>query len=257
MGEMYLVADVAYSNANNRYADNSAIAAVCIHTNQKFEKAMCVFDMEVGRMRGSEFALNVVKFCRIYKPRKVIIEKGPTTDLLHAEISRIATMQGIIVPIYWATPSNKKGAKISRLKGLETCLVAGKLTFRSGAYLDQLFNELTKLDGKRSSGSKHDDQADALSIAQKMLLPAVYGQAEEEDSMTPQEREVEQSAEKNRLRYQQMYGDVSMPTVVKASDFNPNRPPPSIEPPRQLSPRQQQMEQLMKVLPAGMRRRGF
>lgn len=259
VGEMYLSADVAYSSQNNRYADNSAIAAVCIHTNQQADRAMCVFDMEVGRMRGSEFALNIVKFTRIYKPRKVIIERGPTTDLLNAEIVRVATAQGVIVPIYWVAPSNKKGAKLSRLKGLETCLVAGKLTFRSGAYLDTLFNELTRLDGKKSNGWKHDDQADALSIAQKMLLPAVYNQqVEEEDSTTPQEREAETNAEKARRYHQQMYGDVSAPSVVKASDFNPNRQQP-VEPPptRQLSPREQALRQMLKVLPPGLRGRRF
>jgi len=267
VGEMYLLGDVAYSNVNNKYADNSALAAVCIHKNQRGEPSMCVFNMEVGRMRGSEFAMNIIKYTIKYQPRKIIIEKGPTTDLLQGEISRLALAHGINVPIYWAPPSNQKGAKVARLKALEMILVSGRLGFLSGAYIDTLFAELTKLDGRKSSALKKDDQGDALSIGVKYLLRPASLQSED-DTTTPQEREEEQ----RRVALQQMYDRThgsfyggtrnnpgTSPQGARASDFDPrrnNQPPP--EPTqRPMTPREQALSQLTKCLPSAMRRRNF
>ena len=245
VGEVYLLADVAYSNTNSKYADNSAIAAVTIHRNNRNDPSMCVLNMEVGRMRGSEFAANIVKYCRIYKPRKVIIEKGPTHDLLQEEINRISVGSGIHVPIYWAAPSNQKGAKLARLKALEIVLVSGRLSFLSGAYIDALFSELTKLDGRRSTALRKDDQGDALSIGVKYLLKPV-GLQTDEDTTTPQEREEEQRRLLQQAMYDRMHGGHwggtaknlgSSPQGERASNYGRNNEPPAPEPQRPLNPR--------------------
>ncbi len=255
VGEIYLTADVAYSNVNNKYADNSALAAVCIHRNSRGESSMCVLGMEVGRMRGSELAANIVKYCRIYQPRKVIIEKGPTHDLLQDEINRISLAHGIPVPIYWATPSNQKGAKLSRLKALEMILVSGRLSFLSGAYIDTLFSELTKLQGKKSTSTRKDDQADSLSIGVKFLLKSVSLQSEE-DTTTPQEREEEFRRALMQAGHQRMFSEGASSWTTARTFNQRNEPPPPTEPQRPLTPREQAMQRMMSILPPGLRRRG-
>jgi hypothetical protein len=71
------------------------------------------------------------------------------------------------------------------------------------------------------------------------------------------EAEAERQAERNRLLHAQMFGDASMPTVQRASDFDPNRQQQQqlLQPPRQLTPREQALQQMMKILPPGLRGR--
>lgn len=241
-GEVYLFGDVAHSQ--NKYADNSVLGVILVHKNQLGERSLCVLHMEADRMRASDFALNVVKMTRAYQPRSVIIEKGPTWDLLQQEILRVAGPTHI--PLYWSQPSNKKDAKLKRLKALETCIVSGRMTFLSGMYIDALFSELERLDGKHSSGRKKDDRGDVLGLAQTHLLPAVFGAAREEDERSPQEKEREEQMARTRAHHRAMFPD----------NYQPPKQPEALPPPRPPTAREAALAKLMAILPPGLRNRG-
>ena len=175
IGDIYLVIDSASSAGPA--ADMSALAVVRIAVNDQNQKTMYVLDLERDRLRGSELALRICMLTRKWSPRRCIIEKPLSWDLLQAEIQRVGMKYNVSIPMYAAPVSNKRAAKLLRLKGLEILFGSGQIKLVSGGYIDALFDELEKLSGShtaayRSSSSKRDDQADALSIAQKYLLPA-------------------------------------------------------------------------------------
>jgi hypothetical protein len=172
-GENVITADIAHSYTS-RYADNSAISVIRLYSNpQTQEKCMAVLTVEADRMRMSELAHRLVMLTRQYSPRNVVIEKSPAWDLIQSEIVRTAAKYSTHVPVWWCPTSNQKGAKRIRLKALEVLLAQGRLKFASGGYIDELFAELERLDGSKSSSSKKDDRADSLGLAQKLFLPAV------------------------------------------------------------------------------------
>jgi len=69
----------------------------------------------------------------------VLLEKGPTSDSLEADIRRAAGKYEVSVPTHYVTPSNVKNAKYLRIKDLEFLLNWGRLKFASGPYIDALF----------------------------------------------------------------------------------------------------------------------
>jgi hypothetical protein len=100
------------------------------------------------------------------------------------------------------------------------------LKFVSGPYLDLLFEELQKLDGRGASAkssTKRDDQADALGLCQQLFCPApIYREKQVDKSETA---EFEEQAEKEMLKrahYSRLFGN---------NNYVP--PPPQIEEPQQ------------------------
>jgi hypothetical protein len=217
-GETVITADIAFSQS--RYADNSAISVVRLYTNpQTTEKCMAVLTVDAGRMRMSELAHRLVMLTRQYSPRNVVIEKSPTWDLIASEISRTAAKYSTHVPVWWCPTSNQKGAKRIRLKALEVLLAQGRLKFVSGAYIDDLFAELERLDGTKSSSSKKDDRADSLGLAQKLFLPAVSVDQDRKDLEESQKMLAEQrNAALRNANYSRIFGGqgVIVPTVEMA-----------------------------------------
>jgi len=206
-GTVYIFGDTAVSTSAR--ADNSALAVCKLGLNPEGEKTIYVLDMVVGRFRGSELALQLVELTKKWSPHSVTLEKPLTWDLLAGEVSRLGQKYQVHVPIFWSPVSNVKNAKLMRLKGLEITMNAGFFKFVSGLYLEILFNELERLSGDHTSSyrstTKRDDQADALSIAQKFLLPASASnseQAKENEEL----RELQRKQALMHLSYQHYFG---------------------------------------------------
>jgi hypothetical protein len=207
-GENYISVDVAYSQ--NKYADLSAISVVRLYDNQQAEKCMCVLTQEADRMRGSELAHKIVMLTRQYGPRTVLIEKTATWDLIASEINRAGQKYSTQIPIFWAPSSNVRDAKNLRLKALEILLYQGRLKFASGPYIDDLFAELQRLDGKKSTAQKKDDRADSLGWASKYLGLSSSGNPVE-DAENKKLQEEQKEAALLRLQYQRIFGDNNAP----------------------------------------------
>jgi hypothetical protein len=111
------------------------------------------------------------------------------------------------VPVWWCPTSNQKGAKRIRLKALEILLAQGRLKFVPGAYIDELFAELERLDGTKSSSSKKDDRADSLGLAQKLFLPAISVDQDKKDLEESQRMLAEQrQAALRNANYSRIFG---------------------------------------------------
>jgi hypothetical protein len=226
VGFVVILGDIAYST--NAKADNSAIAAIRIFENETKEKCMCVLDVIAKRMRGSMFATELVLACRKWNPRSVVLERTPAWDLLQAEINQAIIKFPTTVPLHWHTPSNVKDAKFLRLKGLEGLVQAGRIKFVAGAYTDELFRELERLDGSRGGkGTRHDDRADCLALCQQLFCPAItytFTKSSEEDEL---QREEERRA-LQRMQYNRIFGH---------EIYTPPKPEPVTEPQAPRDPR--------------------
>jgi hypothetical protein len=166
-----IVCDIAYSQ--NKYADLSALSVVRLFNNSEGEKAMAVVEIDAGRMRASEFAQRLVMLTRKHAPGIVALERSLTWDVLAAEVTRVARLRETNVPLFFAPVSNQRFAKFMRLKALEVLLHQGRLKFvASGPWLDDLFNELERLDGGKSSSGKKDDRGDSLALCAQIFIPA-------------------------------------------------------------------------------------
>ncbi len=170
-GDTILSVDIAFSQS--KYADNSCIAVCRIYKNALNEPCITILDVLADRYRTSELAVHIALLTRQHGPRTVLIEKSVSHDLIQAEINRAAARYQIHIPVWWLPISNQKNAKFSRLKSLEGLLMAGRLKFASGEYVDALFRELSRQDGKKSSSGKKDDRCDAIALCQKLFAPAV------------------------------------------------------------------------------------
>lgn len=174
-GVNYLVVDSAFSTSNR--ADNSVCAVVRLATNPQGLKSLYVIDVEAGRFRTSELAAIIVRLWRQHGAKTCIIEKIAAWDLVEQEVSRTALKYGVSIHIFWTPIDTTKGAKLRRLKNLEGIIYSGQLMFASGLYTESLFIELERLGGAVIiGGRKRDDQADALSLSQKVLLPSTTHQ---------------------------------------------------------------------------------
>lgn len=201
-GDTYLGVDIAYSMSAR--ADMSSIAVVRVHQTQSGLKGAVVLDVEADRSRGSELAHRIVMMCRIHNPRMVFIERGPTHENLQHQISMTAAKYGVSVPVHFVTPSNAKGAKFSRIKDLELLLDAGRLKFKSSDYIDALFAELQKIDGKPSSAGKKDDMADSISIVTNSLR--IIAAVEEDTQRSQPEDEALHREANMKANYAAVFG---------------------------------------------------
>jgi hypothetical protein len=200
LGTTVLSVDIAYSLTSK--ADRTSIAAVRIHENLKRQKCMTVLDVVADQMRGSELCETLAKMCRQYNPNVVLIEKGPTSDHLQALITATAQKFDVSIPARFVQTSNVKNIKFQKIKDLELLLAQkGRLQFKSGEYVNSLFEELQRIDGTRSS-SKKDDRADSLaqvaSVFRIYSIESSKSQEEDADEVEKMQRKASLLAETQR-----------------------------------------------------------
>jgi len=239
-GITVLSVDIATSLSSK--ADLSSIAAIRIFDNSAGEKCMCVLDIEAERLRGSELSYKLVEMTRTFKPQTVLIEKGPTSDGLRTQIAAMSDKYGVPVPVHFVQTSNEKNIKFLRIKDLELLLSQKRLLFKSSAYIDALFLELSRIDGTRSSVRK-DDRADA--IAQCAHVYRIYSAQSEKNGPKESEAELE-----NMQRKAAMLAHTARYFGSAASDLQRANEQVQQQSPQQEDPRR---AMLSKILPPGMR----
>ncbi len=239
-GDTILSVDIAYSMSAR--ADLTCISVIRLHQNTVDKKCMTVIAQEAERMRGSELAVKLVLLTRQYNPKVVLLEKGPTSDSLEADIRRAAGKYEVSVPTHYVTPSNVKNAKYLRIKDLEFLLNWGRLKFASGPYIDALFLELSRIDGAVSSSKKKDDRADTLALAAQVFR--IHADEKEPSSEKSQD-EMEKMRKQAELRAQHE-------RIFGGGQYEQKKPAdaPPEQKSKQTDPR---LAQLAKCLPSGFR----
>lgn len=212
---VYASGDLAFSKS--RYAD-----ATCFSVFSVVENKLYVWTQAAGQWRDSEKAEAIVRLQKQYPYIKAwVIEKYPSFERLDEDVQREAMKHGVRVTIRWVNADNKADAKFHKLKTCQTYLNQDRIKFLQGPYLDDLINELERLNGsgpkRRSSAGKRDDRGDSLAIGIQYFMP----DPDDEDAAARQKSEEE---EQNRAELQRQYDQIFGPSsqyghVSKGSDW--------------------------------------
>lgn len=170
-------------------------------------------EVDFGRWRSSELAFHIVDLARKTRPQCILIEKAMGTELLQAEIARVALRFGVATPILWLPIDNKYDAKTNRIKGIETLLAEDRLFFVQGPWIDETFAQFMRYTGLRKNKGRKDDIPDAISMLQ-FFLPKEPTNPVDAEAVRKQQEEAEKQAAQ----------DAYMRTV-----FNRNPPPKQAE----------------------------
>ena len=213
---IYASGDLAFSKS--RYAD-----ATCFSVFSVVENKLYVLTQAAGQWRDSEKAEAIVRLQKQYPYIQAwAIEKYPSFERLDEDVKREAMKQGVRVTIKWVKADNRADAKFHKLKTCQTYLNQDRIKFLKGNYLEDLINELERLDGsgpkRRSSFGKHDDRGDSLAIGIQYFLP-------DPDDETAAIRKKLEEEEQSRRELDQQYDYIYGPSyefganVSRASDW--------------------------------------
>jgi len=233
---VHMAIDVAWSIA--RTADFSAISVVrvqpIIETKQN---AMVVLDVVYGRWKESE---KIAAICRVIETHKIsswVLEKDRGHEELVLGVRKLCNQKGLPMPyVLLRDIKNEPRAKALKVKILEAPLVDSRLLFASGSWNDACFQQFTRFDGLKKSGSgdnSKDDIPDSIALAYQTWGPRAVTDVidPEEAERKRQEDDEEGARERRRHFHNAMFGgNVYVP------------PPPTLEPaaePRKVDPRMQ------------------
>jgi len=109
---------------------------------------------------------------------------------------------------------------MARIKGLETPLAAGELVFIQNQMLDELFDQLVRCDGSRSTPSRKDDLPDALSLLHVQYFAPLGGtKVTTKEDLERQEQEYQ--AIVRHGTYNRMFGSEMIPFIPKSTESEP------------------------------------
>jgi hypothetical protein len=268
--EHFQLWDVAYSPSAT--SDFSVGIAAARWTLPDGRVSCAVTDAVFGKWKASELSSNIVKFAAKHpQTRAIYVEKVNGyewlyTNVLHSgQIFGVPNIQSLLKAF---DIDNDKGAKRNRIRNLELLMNDQRLNFISGSlWNDECFKQFTQFTGEPSNRTRKDDFPDVVSFMFKCILPYdVIKGVEADTNESRRQREEKRREDVMRMQYNRMHnlgGTIKdpgppSPQGLRASDFNPNKPQVTVqpEPPRQLSPREQALAQMLKILPSRMRYRG-
>jgi predicted phage terminase large subunit-like protein len=165
-GSIYITFD---TSAGSKGGDFSCGAVGRIVEENKALPELYVMDVNYGKWKASELALQIVKTYMKWPMAKVVmIEDFVNSELLKREVNTLAMRFGIQIPIMWIKPEQGNNAKKNRIAGLEIMLSEGTLFFANGWWTDELIKQFTKYTGAKAS-RRHDDIPDAIAYLQKFM----------------------------------------------------------------------------------------
>jgi len=153
---------------------------------------MVVLDVQFGKWSQTEIATRIAAMNDKWRPRQWYGEDTGGLQLLKERITDVSrTTYGHWPYIRWNTPDNSENAKRNRIKGIETLLRTNRLFFLIAPWTTEVFEQLEKYKGQKSSRYFKDDVPDVLSQLTR-FIPSL---------MTLSKRELEQLAVQKDAEY--------------------------------------------------------
>ena len=218
--------DTAWSLS--KFADYSAMICGKIYANARTGKhILAVTDVRLAQLRIPELAHEIIRFIEANRPTNVVIERSGAWASLAQAISKEAMTREMPLPsIYWR-PTNlgtqNQKAKMSRIKALETPLAAGELVFLQHPMLDELFDQLVRCDGSRSTPTKKDDLPDALSLLHAQYFAPLGGtKITTKEDLERQEQEYQAIVRQGS--YQRVFGNSIIPFTPRSTEPESDHP---------------------------------
>lgn len=168
-GEFFITVDPAgyedvqgIAKGHHKRLDETAIAVTKVNTG-----GWHVWDVITGRWGVRETAVQVLRTCQKFKPQLVGIEKGSLKNALMPYLLDNMKRLNTYPPITEVSHGNKK--KTDRIVwALQGRMQQGRLSFRPGAYVDKLYNQLMDFPNPMA----HDDMLDAIAYVDQIARPS-------------------------------------------------------------------------------------
>ncbi len=182
-GETILVIDTARSQS--KYADNSAITAMRL-ARFAGRWVIIILDQDADKWDADGKASAIARFFCMYNPNKVYIEKPADWDWLASRIFLRFQQQGLGNPRLETIPvDNSKNAKFNRVKSCAD-IIPDQMKFVNGPYIEELFAEAARLDGKGTKMTSRNDRWDSVSLGVKVWKKLLELFSPEEGEGTPE-----------------------------------------------------------------------
>jgi phage terminase large subunit-like protein len=259
--EMEIIQSWDFAYSDRRTSDFSVGITAGIYTAPNGQPGVVILEVILDKWKSSELSYQMLAFYEKYRPTKLYIEEANGMGFLMDNIKHLAQFHGsdIRSHISVCPVSVQPNAKRERIKNLEFLLGHDRLWFVSGTWIDETYKQLTQYTGAKSTQYRKDDVPDAMSLLLRHLPPTAL-------IPNPSAKDIQAENEKRRadaLRkamYDRMFGNAYMPKgseSPKMSDWIAQHRGQPITPPTPeaapLSPREQALQQLAKILPKGFR----
>lgn len=155
---------------------------------------LVVLDVQFGKWSQTEIANRIAKMNDKWRPKSWYGEDTGGLSLLKEKIADVSKITfGHWPYIRWETPENSENAKRNRIKGLEILLHGKRLSFLTAPWNNEVFEQLEKYKGQKSSRYFKDDVADVISQLTK-FIPSL---------ITLSKRDLEQQAIQKEAEYRE------------------------------------------------------
>jgi hypothetical protein len=153
---------------------------------------MVILDVQFGKWSQGEIANRIAAMHDKWHPQQWYGEDTGGLQLLKEKIVEVSkTMYGHWPYIRWVDPDNSENAKRNRIKGIETLLRAARLYFLIASWNAEVFEQLEKYKGQKSSRYFKDDVPDVIAHLAR-FIPSIIALSK---------KELEQRARDEEARY--------------------------------------------------------
>jgi hypothetical protein len=185
-----LICDPALSISG--IADFTAIITMKIMQRGTGRDFAVVCDLDLERLRQHEIATHILTAYKKHGHTHMLVERTGQYEALQRELAMQAVRQGITLPnVYWK-PTVSAGisprSKVMRIKATNIPLSEDRLFFTPGIWNDVVFEQYSRFNMMKSSGSKRDDAIDAISLG----IDAYLSRHLTDPTMTDEEKEREE-----------------------------------------------------------------
>ncbi len=186
---------------------------------------MVVLDVQFGKWSQTEIANRIAAMNDKWHVQQWYGEDTGGLQLLKERINDVSrTTYGHWPYIRWATPDNSENAKRNRIKGIETLLRTARLFFLIAPWNPEVFEQLEKYKGQKSSRYFKDDVPDVLSQLAR-FVPSLVALSK---------KELEQKAADDEARYRDYLRNETHKLIFGSNSggfgMSHNMPVPGIEP---------------------------
>jgi hypothetical protein len=177
----YIYGAIDLAKENKQYSDFTALAVgkICqedtsrnmplsqnnfsVETEES-RWVLVILDVEFGKWTQTEIANRIAKMNDKWRPKAWHGEDPGGLELLKERINEVSKVTyGHWPYIRWMPPENSENAKRNRIKGLELLFRNKRLYFLTAPWNNEVFEQLEKYKGQKSSRYFKDDVPDAIS----------------------------------------------------------------------------------------------
>lgn len=143
---------------------------------------LVVLDVEFGKWSQSEIAYRIAKMNDKWRPKRWKAEDTGGLESFKEKIINTSKENfGHWPLIHWQVPNNQYNAKVNRIKGMEILLRDARMYFMVSSWNSDVFIQLERYVGQKSTRTTKDDVPDCLSMLAS-ALPNIF-------PLTPKEKE--------------------------------------------------------------------